>query len=69
MLKQTKQANSLFSWMNKLNKQTDIKRQHRFILFYFVYVWRTLPPFLASNSFLGTSFSSENLLIIAEFVL
>ena len=30
----------LLSW---LNKQTDLKGQHSFILFYFV--WRTLPPF------------------------
>ena len=30
------------------------------ILFCFVYMWRTLPPFLASHRVLGTSFSSEN---------
>ena len=26
------------------NKQTDLKGQHTFILFYFVHMWRTLPP-------------------------
>ena len=26
-----------FCALNKLNKQTDLKRQHSFILFYFVY--------------------------------
>ena len=31
--------------LNKLNKQTDLKGQHNVILFYFVYMWRTLPPF------------------------
>ena len=28
-----------------LKKQVDRKGQHSFILFYFVYMWRTLPPF------------------------
>ena len=37
-----------------LNKQTDLTGQHSFILFYCVYMWRTLPPFPASNSVLGT---------------
>ena len=35
---------SLFSWQNELNKQTGLKGQHNFTLFYFVYMWRTLPP-------------------------
>ena len=50
---------SLFSWLNKLNKQTDLKGQHCFILFYFVHMWRTLPPFLASNRVLGPYFPSR----------
>ena len=29
----------------KLSKQTKLKGQHRFTLFYFVYMWRTPPPF------------------------
>ena len=43
-------------WIQK----TDLKGQHTFTVFYFVYIWRTLPPFLASNSVLGTLFFSEN---------
>ena len=34
-----------FSCLNKPNKQTDLKGQHSFIPCYFVYIWRTLPPF------------------------
>ena len=34
----------VFYWLNKLNKQTDLKGQQTFILFYFVYIWLTLPP-------------------------
>ena len=33
---------------------------HNLYCFYFVYMWRTLPPFSASNGVLGTLFSSEN---------
>ena len=36
----------LFSW---LNKQTDVKGQHSFILFYFVYMWRDPDIFLAAK--------------------
>lgn len=32
-------------WLKEMNKQTDPKGQQRFILFYFVHVWRTLQPF------------------------
>ena len=32
----------LFLW---LNEQTELKGQHNLIQFYFVYIWRTLPPF------------------------
>ena len=35
---------SKLSSFSRLNK-TDLKGQHSFILFYFVYMWRTLPPF------------------------
>ena len=56
----------------RLNKQTlyrlfcheNKQAQHNFILFYFDYIWRTLPPFQASNGVLGTLFSSENSLFI-----
>ena len=34
---------SLFSWLN-FKKKTDLKEKHSFILFCFVYMWRTLPP-------------------------
>ena len=30
-----------------MNQQTDLKGQHNFMLFYFVYMWRTLPSFVA----------------------
>ena len=36
---------ALTSCLNKLNKQTDLKVRHNFVLFYFVYLWQTLPPF------------------------
>ena len=36
---------SLFSQLNKLNKQAELKGQHSVLLFIFVYMWRTLPPF------------------------
>lgn len=49
-----RERNLLWFFMAKeINKQTDLKRQHSFVLFYFVNMWRTLPPFfLASNSVL-----------------
>ena len=34
----------LTNWY-KLSKQTNLKGKHNFIVFYFVYMWRTLPPF------------------------
>ena len=34
-----------FLLLRKLNKQTDLKGHHSFMLFCFVYMWRTLPPF------------------------
>ena len=52
---------SLFS---PLNKQADPKGQHSFILPHFVYMRRTLPPVMASNTVLGTLSSSENSLFI-----
>lgn len=44
---QTNRINELspFPWLNKLNKQPGLKGQHNFLLLYFVYMWRTLPPF------------------------
>ena len=30
---------------DKLNEQTNLKGQLNLILFYFVHMWRTLPPF------------------------
>ena len=47
-----------------MSKQTDVKGQHNFIQFYFVYMWRTPPPFLDPNSVPVTLFSSENSLFI-----
>lgn len=44
--------------MNKLSKQTDLK--HSFILLYFGYMWRTLPPFYLHTVFLGPNPFSEN---------
>ena len=35
-----KQSKQTLLWM-----QTDLKGRHDFILLYFVYMWRTLPPF------------------------
>ena len=32
-------------FVDKLNQQAVLKGQHNFILFYFVDMWRTLPPF------------------------
>ena len=29
----------------EMTKQTDLKGQHTFLLFYFVYMWQTLPLF------------------------
>ena len=49
---------------SSLREQTDLKGQDSFILFNLVYVWRTLPAFLASDSVLGMLFSSENSLFI-----
>ena len=55
--KQTKKNNlSLFSWLNTPSKQTDLKGQNRFILLYFVNMWRTLPPFLLEAVFRGLYF-------------
>ena len=48
---------------DKQSKQTDLKEQHCFILFYFVYM-ADPANFLASNGVLGTLFSSENSLFI-----
>ena len=47
-------------WMNWPNKLTLLT----FILFHCVYIWWTPPPFLAPNSVLGASCSSENSLLI-----
>ena len=44
------------SSFSKLNKQTGLKGQHSFILFHFIYMWRTLTLFLASNSVLEPYF-------------
>ena len=58
---------SMFPW---LNKQTDLKRQHSFILFYFVYMWRTLPPFYLQTVFCEQLVSSVMEMInITDFVL
>ena len=43
------------SWLNHLNKQTELKGQHN-ILFYFVYMWRTLPPLLLQTVRCGPYF-------------
>ena len=62
MPKQSKPKNLyLFSL---LNKQTDLTGQHNFLLFYFVLHVADPATFLASNSGLGTLFSSENSLFI-----
>ena len=54
MLKQTKWTNCLyFLW---LNKRADLKGQHNVILFCFVYLWRTLPPFQLQTVFWRTYF-------------
>ena len=45
--------------MNKLSKQTDLK--HSFILLYFGYMWRTLPPFYLQTVFGDFIFLSEQL--------
>ena len=49
MPKQTKEINKLsllcFHDRKTLNEQTDLKELHSFKMFYFVYMWRTLPPF------------------------
>ena len=37
--------NKQLSLFSQLNKQTDLKGQHKFTLFHFVYIWQTLPPF------------------------
>ena len=34
-----------------MTKQTDLKGQHNITLFYFVYMWRTLPPFQLQTVF------------------
>ena len=41
----------LFSWLNKLKKQTDLKGQHSVILFNIVNIWRILPPFSLQTVF------------------
>ena len=41
----------MFSWLNKLNIQTDLKGQLHFILFHSVYLGRTLPPFWLQTVF------------------
>ena len=55
--------NKLFSlsWLNKLNKQTDLKAQHNLTLIYFVYMWRTLPPFQLPTVFWDLVFLWEQL--------
>ena len=54
---QTKWTNSLFSWPNKqMSKQTDLEGQESFKLFYFVYMWRTLPPVKLQTVFWGPYF-------------
>ena len=47
---------SLFPWLNKLNKLTGLKGQHNFRLFYFVFMWRTLPSFQLQTGLLGPYF-------------
>ena len=42
--------------LNKLNKQSDLKGQHSFMLFYFVYM-EDPATFVPSNSVLGILFS------------
>ena len=37
------------AWLTKVIRQTDLRGHHSFILFNFVYMWRTLQQFLASN--------------------
>ena len=56
---------SLFSWLNKPNKSTDLKgQQHNFILLH----WYLADPdtFLASSSVLWTLFSSESCLFFPD---
>ena len=40
-------------------KQTDPKGQHNLMLFHFVYMWRTPPPFQLQKVFWGSLLSSE----------
>ena len=50
---------SLFSWQDKLNKQTDLKGQPDFMLFYFFFFFLYVADsatFLASNGVLGPYF-------------
>ena len=53
---------SLCSWLNKLNKQTDLRGKHSFVLL--CLDLSDPATFLASNSVLGTLFSSQNSLFI-----
>ena len=53
MLMRRQTGRELLSW---LNKQTDLKMTTQLLLCYFVYMWRTLPPFPSSNSVLGPYF-------------
>ena len=57
-----------FLYSNKsffcMNKQTDLEGQHNLILFYFVYMWWTLPPFELQIMISGPIGSSENRLFI-----
>ena len=62
MPKKTNNKLSLFSW---LNKQTDLKGQHSFMLFYFIFLYVADPAiFLAPKQCSGTLFSSKNSLFI-----
>ena len=38
-------VNDILTIGERIFKQTDLKGRHSFILFYPVYIWRTLPPF------------------------
>ena len=54
--KLNKQTLFLFSQQNKLNKLADLQGQHNSMLFYFVHMWRTPPPFSLQTVFWGPYF-------------
>ena len=57
-----------FFCLYKMNRQTDLKGQQNFILFYFDQMWRTLPPFWLQTVFSDFVFLWEQLVLFCYVI-